>query len=127
VGYKIPNAELLREIIGEVLQRHREVYSQDSLHSLVQSKLWGKDKTYRVSPPRVRRTAAGMGEVGIRVVKMRSRREFKECFVCGGKLAIAESFDLFGGRTSSSRKCEQCGYEMERENMGPRKYIFYRR
>ncbi|MFQ5815520.1 MAG: hypothetical protein ACE5G7_03380 [Candidatus Hydrothermarchaeaceae archaeon] len=125
--YKIPDDGLLRKAIREVLREHREVDSQGSLRSMVQSKLRLKDEGYRVSPNRLRRIAADMEDVGIMVVKMRSRHDVKECYVCGGELTSVESVDIFGGKTSFGRRCKKCGFEMEKEKLAPRRYIFYSR
>lgn len=125
--YKIPDGEMVTKAISEVLDEHREVFSQDSFHQMVQSKLRMDDKKYRVSAERLRRVASTMKNVGIRVVKMRSRLEPKECFICSGELASFESVDLFGGRTPLGKRCKRCGFEMEKGRLAPRRYVFYRR
>ncbi len=125
--YKIPDDELLRRAIDEVLDEHHEVNTQDSLRTMVEAKLRQGNETYRVSPSRLRRIAASMKNVGIKVVKMRSRREAKKCYVCGGEFASVESVDVFGDKTSFGKRCRNCGFEMEKENLVPRRYIFYGR
>ncbi|MEE9594202.1 MAG: hypothetical protein V3V92_02270 [Candidatus Hydrothermarchaeales archaeon] len=125
--YKIPDDEMLRRAIDEVLDEHHEVNTQDSFRTMVESKLRQGNETYRVSPSRLRRIAAAMEDVGIKVVKMRSRHEAKKCYVCGGELAPVESVDIFGDKTSVGKRCRKCGFEMEKGNLVPRRYIFYGR
>jgi len=123
--YKIPDDEMLRRAITEVLNEHPEVTSQESLRTIVQTKLKrGKDR-YRVSPSRLRRIAAVMKDVRIKVVKMKSKHVAKECYVCGGEFTAVNSVDLFGKKASVGKKCTKCGFELEKENLAPRRYIFY--
>lgn len=123
--FKIPEDEAVRKAINEILGEHSEVPSQESFHSMVQSRLRLGEKKYRLSPKRLRRIAASMKDVGVRVMKMRSRHEPKVCYICGGELTIRESVNLFGDKTVIGKKCKKCGFEIGKEKLAPRRYIFY--
>ncbi|MEE8168113.1 MAG: hypothetical protein V3T58_04505 [Candidatus Hydrothermarchaeales archaeon] len=124
--YKIPKRELVESAIREVLREHSEISSQNLFHSLVQGMVRREDKEYRVSPDRVRQLAAVMDGVKVHAEKRRTSREAKRCYVCGGELAAVKTRDLFGNEALAGKRCSTCGFEMERENLVPKRYFFLR-
>ncbi len=125
--YKIPKDDLIARTIKEILDGHKEVGSQEALHRMVAALLNRADAAYKVSPERLRRIAAGLEDVVIRVEKMRAARRAKACYVCGGEMKLMKARDLFGRETVAGRKCSRCGFELERNGLAPRRYIFIKR
>lgn len=122
--YKIPKDEEVVEAIRRVLKKNREVTSQALFHELVLKELKRKSPYYTASSERVKRTAALEG-VKIFVEKMKSSKEAKVCFVCGGELETQKVKNLLGEETSTGKRCKVCGFKMDREHLSPRRYIFY--
>ncbi len=125
--YRIPKDASIIKTIREVLDGHKEVGSQEEFWRMVEAMVRKADSSYRVSPSRLRRLAAVMGDVVIRVVKMRTSKRAKSCYVCGGEMRQVKMKDLFGKESVGGRRCTRCGFELERDDLAPRRYIFIRR
>lgn len=110
-----------------VLNRHKEVNSQGAFLGFILKELKKLDEDYVVSSYRVKRLASRLDGVGIFVEKRRSNREARRCFVCGGELDPIKTRDLRGSDTLVGKRCRDCGFELDRKNLGPKKYIFYMR
>jgi hypothetical protein len=125
--YRIPRSDEVGETIIRVLEEYREVGSQNLLHSLVLRRLKRENQFYKLSPERVKRIAAGLAEVKIFVEKKKSGREAKKCYVCGSKMEWIEGKNLFGNAARTGKKCVKCGFRVDRPELAPRRYVFYKR
>lgn len=110
-----------------VLDRNREVGSQSLFHRLVLEELKKESPYYVVSPERLRRISAKLAGVKIFVEKRRSEREAKRCFLCGGELEVMMAQDILGDETAVGKRCKTCGFKMDKKNLLPRRYIFYKK
>jgi len=124
--YRIPADGVVEEAVSRVLGERKEVHSQALFSELVLRELRAADERYVISGERLRRIVAGMKGTKILVEKMRSRREAKSCYVCGGELLPVKTRNLLGGKSVLGKRCERCGFSIERENSVPRRYIFQR-
>lgn len=122
--YKIPKDEEVVEAIYRVLKKHREIKSQSLFHELVLKELKKKSPYYKASPERIKKAAA-LGGVKIFIEKRKSSKEAKICFVCGGELETLRVKNLLGEEVSAGKKCNVCGFKMDKSNLAPRRYIFY--
>ncbi len=125
--YRIPGKDEVEKALLEVLTDYNEVASQSMLHSLVLEKLRKENQFFKVSPERVRKTAAGMREIRIFVEKRKSSREAEKCFICGGGLTWIKGRSLLGSPTRAGKQCLKCGFRIDRPHMEPRRYVFYLR
>lgn len=123
--YKIPSDEEIASAIKRVLSKHKEVRSQSLFHDFVLGELKVKSPYYRVSSDRVKRVASKEG-VKIIVDKRKSRIDAKSCFVCGGELATMKTKNLEGVEVAAGKICKTCGFKMDRGNLYPKRYIFYK-
>lgn len=125
--YKILTDEEIADAIRDVLKRHREVESQRLLHELVLQKLKEENQYCILTGNRVRKIAAKSKGVKILVEKRRSSKKAKNCYVCGGELEVIKARDLYGGECSAGKKCKNCGFKIDKENLMPKRYIFLKR
>jgi hypothetical protein len=123
--YKIPKNEEIAEAIRRVLKKNKEVNSQALFHELVLKELKRESPYYTASSERIRKTAA-LGGVRIFVEKRKSSKEAKTCFVCGGELQTLKVKNLLGEEASAGKKCKVCGFRMDKSQLVPRRYTFYR-
>lgn len=125
--YRIPRSTEVGEAIVKVLEEYREVGSQNMLHSLVLTRLKRENQFYKLSPERVKRIASRLPGVKIFVEKRRSRQEAKNCYVCGSKLEWIRARNLLGDTVRAGKKCVKCGFRIDRPELIPRRYVFYKR
>ena len=123
--YKIPNDEEIARAIKKVLSKHKEVRSQALFHDFVLRELRIKSPYYRVSSERIRRIAS---EIGVKIIvdKRKSHIDAKTCFVCGGVLATMKTKNLEGVEVPAGKRCKTCDFKMDRANLYPKRYIFYK-
>jgi len=124
--YRIPDEEEVKNAILKVMDKHKEVNSQEIFLKHVLKELKKTDEEYVASSDRVKKLAAGLKEIGVHVDKKRSKREAKKCFVCGGKFGSIKAKDLLGKETLLGRRCKTCGFELDKKKLSPRRYIFYK-
>ncbi|NOZ59668.1 MAG: hypothetical protein GXO66_08885 [Euryarchaeota archaeon] len=124
-GYRLPSRELVLRAARDVLKRHGEVTSLAELHSLVLERLRRQDPRYRLSKARLLRLVALSPRVSVRVEKRRSSHTSRTCPLCGSELQDLYGVNLFGERVKLGRKCNKCGYRIERPDLEPRRYIFF--
>ncbi len=123
--YRVPGEEVVKEAVSKVLQERKEVRSQVLFHELVLRELREIDERYAISGERLRRIVVGMQGAKILVEKMRSKREAKRCYVCGGELLPTKTKNLLGDEVLLGKRCKRCGFHTERENFVPRRYVFH--
>lgn len=124
--YKIPEEDEVKKSILNVMEKHKEINSQETFLKLVLKELLKIDKEYVISTDRVKKIASKQEEIGVHVDKKRSKRKAKKCFICGGELGNIKSRDLEGKETFIGKRCKDCGFELDREKLSPRRYIFYK-
>lgn len=123
--YKIPKDEEILQAIFRVLDKNKEVRSQALFHRLVLEELKRKSPYYTASSERIKRTAALKG-VKIFVEKRKSEKEAKSCFVCGSPLKTVRVKSLTGEDALAGKKCNACGFRMDKGNLIPSRYTFYK-
>ncbi len=124
--YKIPDKEKVKDAILKVMDKHREVNSQETFLKLVLEELKKTDEDFVVSSDRVKKITSKIKSIRVHVDKRRSRREAIKCFVCGGELLHMKTKDLQGKETLVGKRCKACGFELDRDKLSPRRYIFYK-
>lgn len=122
--YKIPKNEEVVETIFRVLGKHKEIRSQALFHELILKELKRKSPYYTASSERIKKIAA-LNKVKIFVEKRKSLKEAKSCFICGDELKTLKIKNLLGEEISSGKRCENCGFKMERTHLIPSRYTFY--
>lgn len=123
--YKIPREERVARAILNVLNKRKEVPSQRLFHDLVMGEMNKGKRTYAISVDRLKKIAAKMEGVGIFIENKRTNRVAKKCYICGNELEERMARDLFGDKISQGRKCSACGFELEKDNLAPKRYVFY--
>ncbi len=121
--YAIPDDDLIEQTVIEIMRRHKIVETQRELGKKVKKIITEKNPKYRVSEGRIKKIAALIPEIGIRVDMRKSKRKILRCPCCKGELKKTEIPNLFG-ETSSFKKCERCDFEIIKEDKIPRKYLF---
>lgn len=125
--YKMPSNEEVSEAIRDVLNKRREVESQRLLHELVLKRLKEENQYCILAGSRVRKIAANLKGVKILVEKRRSDKKAKKCYVCGGELEVIRATNLYGRECSAGKKCKNCGFKIDKENLAPKRYTFLKR
>ena len=123
---KIPRADLVKNIIKEVLKRRRVVQSQEDLSAIVLEKLKKIDKKYALSPRRTKNLVIKIPgiEIKAKTKKIPKITKLEDCPVCKRK------FDKIFGKNLLNKKihigyiCKRCGYTTDLESFMPMKYIF---
>ena len=127
MSYRIPPAELLAEVIREVLKRRPMVISQRKLTELVLKDLKRIDEEYSATEERIRKVAIDQGaakiEIHCREGEERSRHS--RCPVCGSKMRRIRNETIFGGTVTLGYKCTKCPYWTGLKRRNPIRYVFY--
>lgn len=122
---KIPNSELVKRVIRQVLKEEGIVRSQERLGELVEGELQRIDDEFQISGQRVRRIALEIPQAEISIETRKSEGERPEkCPVCGEQLTPLYAKNLEGEKTQVGFKCENCGYSGDVEAFTPMRYEF---
>lgn len=118
----IPNKEIVRFILKDVLKRKR-IRSQSGLAMAVEKKLKETEIYYSITPQRARTIA--IETPGIRVkISNRKGRQPKKCPACGNKLRKKYTRNLKGRKSLFSLKCSKCSYSGSGTRWVPGRYEF---
>lgn len=116
-------------LVGEIkyiLSTRFKVESQHELTGLILKRLRREDKSYSLSPTRVKRLALSIPEVE---VKAKTKKNLKlqkitACPVCESKIEPLKVKNLMNKDIAIGYRCTSCGYESDLEAFMPMKYIF---
>ncbi|MEM7826042.1 MAG: hypothetical protein QW451_00200 [Candidatus Aenigmatarchaeota archaeon] len=123
---KIPSEEKVKEAVLEVLKRRLKVESQEELAELVLKLLRKEDKSYTLSPTRVKRIALLLPEIEVKAktkkaVKM---QKIEACPICESEIEEVKVKNLLNREIVVGYRCKKCGYQSDLEAFMPMKYIF---
>jgi len=123
---KIPSEEKVKEAVLEVLKRRLKVESQEELAELVLKLLRKEDKSYTLSPTRVKRIALLLPEIEVKAktkkaVKM---QKIEACPICESEIEEVKVKNLLNKEIVVGYRCKKCGYQSDLEAFMPMKYIF---
>jgi len=118
--------ERLIEEIKYILSTRFKVESQHELTGLILKRLKKEDKSYTLSPTRVKRVALDIPEIE---VKAKTKKNVKlqkitVCPVCESKIEPLKVKNLMKKDIIIGYRCTKCGYESDLEAFMPMKYIF---
>jgi len=123
---QIPSKSKVAEAIRSVLQARTKVNSQEELTELVMKKLRKENKTFSISPIRVKRVALLIPEIHIRAKTRRMHKSAKidACPVCENEILPLKMKNLLNKKITVGYKCNNCGYQSDLEAFVPMKYHF---
>jgi len=122
----IPSKSKAIEEIKQVVSRRLKVESQEELSKLVLRKLKKENKSFTLSPQRVKRLALSIPgiEVKAKTKKMPKIKKIEECPICGSKIVPLKGRNLLNQKITIGYKCVNCAYQCDLEAFMPMKYIF---
>jgi hypothetical protein len=123
---KIAPKEKVVELIKKVLKARIKIESQEELCKLVLRELKKEDKSYTLSPIRVKRIALEIPEIE---VKAKTKRKvgllkIEKCPICDSPIEPIKVKNLLNKEIIIGYKCTDCAYESDLEAFIPMKYIF---
>ena len=123
---KIPRTELVIEEIKNVVKSRVAVESQEVLNQLVMKRLKKNNKSYSISPQRVKKLAMTIPSVHVKVKtkKMPKIDKIDKCPVCDSKILPLEGTNLTNRKILIGYKCVNCSYSSDLEHFMPMKYVF---
>lgn len=122
---KIPDSELVKRAIYQILREHGIVRTQEQLAEMVEGELKRLDDEYEISPERARRIALEVAGLELDIKKRKGDDERPEiCPVCGAGLHEKVSNNLEGERVIVGVTCPQCDYDSDLKEFMPRQYDF---
>ena len=123
---QIPSKTKIADAVKSVLEKKYRVDSQEELTALVLRKLRKEDKTFTVSPIRVKRVALLIPEIEIRAKTRRTHKlqSVMSCPVCESQITPLEMKNLLDKKITVGYKCGNCGYQSDLEAFVPMKYSF---
>ncbi len=127
MGYQIPPEEEVSRIIEKILKRRGTVESQRELHDEVMKHLVRMNKSYRLTPRRMRLIAINSGKVRMEIrykVMDKNVESMETCPVCGSRMVKIENATLDGKRVVIGYKCVKCPYWTAKKLRMPIRYIF---
>jgi hypothetical protein len=123
---KIPREHFVINIIKEVMRRRGVVQSQEDLCAIVLEKLRKYDKSYVISPKRIKDLVIKIPNIGIKAKTKRMPRisKLEICPVCKKKVSKIHGKNLLNKRIHIGYVCRRCGYTTDLEAFMPMKYLF---
>ncbi|MCS7105883.1 MAG: hypothetical protein NZ942_01015 [Candidatus Aenigmarchaeota archaeon] len=123
---KIPQEEKVKEAILQVLRSRLKVESQEELARLVLRILRKEEKSYTLSPTRVKRIALLIPEIEVKAktkktVKM---QKIDKCPICESEIEEVKVKNLLNREIVIGYRCKKCAYQSDLEAFMPMKYIF---
>jgi len=96
------------------------------LADLVLKRLEKEDKSYTLSPTRVKRIALSMPEVEVKAKTKKTVKlqKITTCPVCEGVIEPLKVKNLLNKQIAIGFRCTRCSYESDLEAFMPMKYIF---
>jgi hypothetical protein len=129
MGYRVPSERVLRDAIAGVVARSGGVGSLTQLTALVAAELERRDARLRVSTDRVRRLAALIPEVRLRITTRPGAGGplSATCPVCGSPMRAVRNRTLKGQEVFLEARCRRCPYWTGRTRRIPTRYTFQAR
>ncbi|KXB06680.1 hypothetical protein AKJ51_03190 [candidate division MSBL1 archaeon SCGC-AAA382A20] len=122
---KIPNSELVKRVIKQVIKKEGVIRSQEQLGKDVESELKRIDNEFQISERRARRIALEIPEVEVTIETRKSEGKRPEnCPACGEELKSLYAENLENERIQVGFKCENCGYSGDVGAFTPMRYEF---
>lgn len=123
---KIPTGEKVKEAILEILKRRFKVESQEELARLALRLLKKEDKSYAISPIRVKRVALLIPEVEVKAKTKKTikMQKIDKCPICYSKIEEMKVKNLLNKEIVVGYRCTKCAYQSDLEAFMPMKYIF---
>lgn len=123
---KIAKKDRVIDEIKQVLSRRLRVESQEELCELVLTKLKKEDKSYALTPQRVKRLALTLPEVEVKAKtkKMPKIEKIGKCPICGSLIVPLKGRNLLNKQILIGYKCVNCAYQCDLEAFMPMKYLF---
>ena len=123
---QLPAKAKIADAVKSVLQSKYKVGSQEELAALVLRRLKKENKTFTVSPIRVKRVALLIPEIEIRAKTRRTHKlqSVMSCPVCENEITPLEMKNLLNKKITVGYKCGNCGYQSDLEAFVPMKYSF---
>lgn len=125
VVVRIPNSELVERIIYYAMKRRGIVHTQDELAEIVEKELKKLNRSFAITPHRVRKIALKIENMEIRVKTKKSlKSKPKDCPVCENKLSPIQAKNLLNQKITVGFRCSLCGYHASEKFFAPMKYEF---
>ncbi|MEM5772646.1 MAG: hypothetical protein QXL86_00220 [Candidatus Aenigmatarchaeota archaeon] len=123
---KIAEESKVMEAVREILKRRLKVESQEELAELVLKKLRKEDKSYSLSPIRVKRIALKIPEIEVKAKTKKTLKlpKIDKCPICESSIEPVKIKNLLNRDIIIGYKCSSCGYQSDLEAFMPMKYIF---
>lgn len=112
-------------VLKEIFKEHKIIVSQKRLKEIVSEILGDRS----VSERRLRIIAVSNGLVKLKIFTRESKRPFDSttCPVCGSKISVVRSKNIWGNESKVEYVCKRCGYRSGVRRRIPTKYVFYSR
>jgi DNA-directed RNA polymerase subunit RPC12/RpoP len=124
--YKIPSDKEVLRAIKNVMNNYGVVNSQTKLKELVERDLHETDKSFKVSPHRLRVLALSSDNVRVEIHCRESdkKKGTNKCPVCNHKLKFVKNKTIFDGVVIIGHECTHCSYWTGIKRRIPTRYIF---
>jgi DNA-directed RNA polymerase subunit M/transcription elongation factor TFIIS len=122
----IPAKGKVADEIKNILQTRWKVESQEELAALVLRRLRKENKTFSLSPIRVKRLALLIPEIEVKAKTKKNHKlqKIEACPVCESEILPLNVKNLLNKQITIGYKCTSCGYESDLEAFVPMKYSF---
>ncbi|MEM5879398.1 MAG: hypothetical protein QXU74_02820 [Candidatus Aenigmatarchaeota archaeon] len=123
---KVAKEDRIAEEIKQIVSERLKVESQEDLAELVLRKLRKEDKSYSLSPIRVKRIALKIPEIEVKAKTKKTLKlpKIEKCPICESNLQQVKVKNLVNKEIVIGYKCSSCGYQSDLEAFMPMKYIF---
>ncbi|MBS3749705.1 MAG: hypothetical protein KGY65_05410 [Candidatus Thermoplasmatota archaeon] len=127
MSYSIPSDEQVTSALRRVMNKARIVQSQRVLHELVLDELQQKNKSFRVTPKRLRLLALNQGFVDVEIHSREGdpKKTLHRCPVCHHQLKRVRNLTIWGGVVTIELRCPHCGYWTGKKKRIPTRYVFH--
>ncbi|MEM5869944.1 MAG: hypothetical protein QXR09_02130 [Candidatus Aenigmatarchaeota archaeon] len=123
---KVAREDRIAEEIKQIVSKRLRVESQEELAELVLKNLRKEDKSYTLSPIRVKRIALKIPEIEVKAKTKKTLKlpKIDKCPICESNIEPVKIKNLLNREIIIGYKCSSCGYQSDLEAFMPMKYIF---
>lgn len=125
--YTIPSDEEVLSALRRVMKKAHIVQSQRLLTDLVTEELQKKQKTFGLTPQRLRLLALQSSLVHVEIYSREGdpKKTMHRCPVCHHSLKRVKNLTIWGGVVTIELQCPRCKYWTGKKKQIPTRYIFH--